>query len=168
MKQQPSIIQFVAVLMIAPFAEELVKPLALKNRTVFRELNELEDGLIYGAVAGLGFSATENLLYGTTFLEEGLPYFFVLMAIRSVGGCLLHASATALTGYGYGKALLTRKSALRVLPYFFVAMIMHASYNFLVSWEDIGIVTGLVLALLLVVISIRYVRHKIQVLDKKS
>jgi RsiW-degrading membrane proteinase PrsW (M82 family) len=165
-QNQTSIIQIIAVLMIAPFAEELVKPLALRNRIVNRELNEIEDGLIYGAVAGLGFSATENLLYGFSFLPEGLIYFLVLMSIRSVGGCLLHASATALTGFGYGKALLQKKSIIRVLPYFVVAMLMHASYNFLVSWEDIGVATGLILALIIVLSSWRYVRKKIRSLDR--
>lgn len=164
-QNSPPIFQIIAVLMIAPFAEELVKPLALRNKIVYRELNEIEDGLIYGAVAGLGFSATENLLYGFSFLQEGLVYFLILMSIRSVGGCLLHASATALTGYGYGKALLTKKSIIRVFPYLVVAMLMHASYNFLVSWEDIGVVTGLFLALIIVVISWRYVRKKIQSLE---
>jgi RsiW-degrading membrane proteinase PrsW (M82 family) len=52
-----------SAVVIAPFAEELVKPLALGSKTVKKELTELEDGLIYGAVAGLGFSATENLFY---------------------------------------------------------------------------------------------------------
>jgi len=59
-------------IIIAPFVEELVKPFALRTRIVKREIKELEDGLIYGAVAGLGFSATENLFYGYSFLSEGL------------------------------------------------------------------------------------------------
>jgi len=162
----PPLFHIFAVLMIAPFAEELVKPLALKTKTVYRELNEFEDGLIYGAVAGLGFSATENLLYGFTFLSEGILYFFVFMTIRSIGGCLLHASATALTGYGYGKSLLSKKSIFRVLPYFAAAMLMHATYNFLVSWEEIGVLIGLGVALLIVLFSIRFIRKKIRVLDQ--
>ncbi|MDG6219001.1 MAG: PrsW family glutamic-type intramembrane protease, partial [Candidatus Thermoplasmatota archaeon] len=121
--KQGSIRQMIAIIFIAPFAEELVKPLILGAKTVRSRLTELEDGLIYGAVAGLGFSATENLFYGTGFLREGLVYFFVLMTIRSIGGCLLHASATAITGYGYGKALLRKTSKLRVIPYFIIAMI---------------------------------------------
>ena len=157
--------QVITAVIIAPFAEELVKPLALKTNTVYRELDEFKDGLIFGAVAGLGFSATENLLYGLSFLREGLIYFLVLMSIRSVGGCLLHASATALTGYGYGKSLLMKTSALRIVPYFIAAMLMHASYNFLVSWDTNGPITGLVLALILVYISISYVRSKIKSLD---
>lgn len=163
--KQASIRQMIAIIFIAPFAEELVKPLILGAKTVRSRLTELEDGLIYGAVAGLGFSATENLFYGTGFLREGLLYFFVLMTIRSIGGCLLHASATAITGYGYGKSLLKQTSKLRVIPYFAIAMIMHAAYNFSVSWEKIGVFTGLLLAFVLVYLSIKIIRRKIRTLD---
>jgi len=156
------------VLFIAPFAEELTKPLALRLKTVKKNLNELEDGLIFGAVAGLGFSATENLLYGRSFLPEGLWFFLILMSIRSVGGCLLHASATALTGYGYGKSILRGKSFLRVIPYFVVAVFIHAFYNFLVSFDRIGLASGLFLALIFVILTIYLVRKKIRGLDVQS
>ena len=152
-------------ILIAPFAEELVKPFALRTKTVKRELDELEDGLIYGAVAGLGFSATENLFYGYSFLSEGLFVFLVLIIIRSFGGCLLHASATALTGYGYGKTVINRKSIIRVLPFFILAVLMHAFYNFLVSFDFIGLISGLFMALIFVAISIHLVRNKIRKLD---
>ena len=66
-----STIGLLTAIVVAPFAEELTKPLALRIKRVDRELDELEDGLIYGAVAGLGFSATENLLYGFSFLIRG-------------------------------------------------------------------------------------------------
>jgi RsiW-degrading membrane proteinase PrsW (M82 family) len=155
-------------IIIAPFAEELIKPFALRTKIVKREIKELEDGLIYGAVAGLGFSATENLFYGYSFLndwEEGIIFFIIFMLIRSFGGCLLHASATALTGYGYGKTLINRTSWLRIIPYFIIAVFAHATYNFLVSYDIFGAVTGLLLALLLVYISIRLIRSKIRNLD---
>ena len=152
-------------ILIAPFVEELVKPFALRTKTVKRELDELEDGLIYGAVAGLGFSATENLFYGYSFLSEGLFVFLVLIIIRSFGGCLLHASATALTGYGYGKTVINRKSIIRVLPFFILAVLMHAFYNFLVSFDFIGLISGLFMALIFVAISIHLVRNKIRKLD---
>ena len=163
--QEGSFLQVLATIMIAPFAEELIKPMALRTRSVRRELNEPEDGLIYGAVAGLGFSATENLFYGFSFLSYGFATFVIYMVIRSVGGCLLHASATALTGYGYGLTVLKKRSVLRVVPYFVMAMLAHGLYNFLVSWETIGVVTGLFLAFILVFFMIRYVRRKIQTLD---
>ena len=157
-----------AVIIIAPFAEELTKPLALRLKTVKKELNELEDGLIYGAVAGLGFSATENLLYGMDFLTEGLLYFFILISIRSFGGCLLHASATAWTGYGYGKTIMKHTSLIRVLPYFLLAILVHAFYNSLLSFDILGAILGLFAALTLAAITIQIVRNKIRALDKSS
>jgi RsiW-degrading membrane proteinase PrsW (M82 family) len=158
-----------SAVIIAPFAEELIKPLALRSKTVKKELTELEDGLIYGAVAGLGFSATENLFYGNSFLEEGLVIFIVLISIRSFGGCLLHASATSLTGYGYGKAIIKNKSVIRVFPYLLIAMIMHALYNFLVTFDFlIGPTLGLIFALIFVGLSIRYIRNKIRKLDSAN
>lgn len=160
-----NILGLVTIIIIAPFAEELTKPLALRTKTVKKELDELEDGLIYGAVAGLGFSATENLLYGWCFLSEGLFVFLVLIIIRSFGGCLLHASATALTGYGYGKTIIRGKSILRVLPFFILAIFVHAFYNFLVSLDIVGLVISLFAALIFVAISIRLVRNKIKFLD---
>jgi RsiW-degrading membrane proteinase PrsW (M82 family) len=156
------------VIVVAPTVEEFTKPLALRLKIVKRELDELEDGLIYGAIAGLGFSATENLLYGWTFLEESLIYFLILISIRSVGACLLHASATALTGYGYGKHILKRTSILRVLPYFILAIFVHALYNSLLSFDIYGAVAGLIISLLLSFSMISIVRTKIKRLDEKG
>lgn len=163
-----SMLTFSLLVVIAPFAEELTKPLALRLKTIKKELVELEDGLIYGAVAGLGFSATENLFYGASFLSRGLVVFFVLMAVRSVGACLLHASATAWTGYGYGKTVMRHTSFVRVLPYFVLAMVIHGAYNFLVSYELLGAVMGLVAALVFAGWTIHVVRKKIITLDRRN
>jgi len=162
-----NMISLLTVVVVAPIAEELTKPLALSLKTVKKEIDELEDGLIYGAVAGLGFSATENLIYGYSFLSQGLIYFLVLIIMRSFGGCLLHASATAWTGYGYGKTLLKHTTLIRVTPYFILAIFVHGFYNFLVSFELIGALYGIAAAFGFVLISITIVRKKIQKLDKK-
>jgi RsiW-degrading membrane proteinase PrsW (M82 family) len=155
------------VIVIAPAAEELMKPLALRLETVKKEIDELEDGLIYGAVAGLGFSATENLFYGWSFLAEGFTVFLILITLRSFGGCLLHASATAWTGYGYGKTLMKHISVAYVIPYLILAVVVHGFYNFLVSFDMIGILTGLLTAFIFVAISITLVRKKIKTLDEQ-
>ena len=161
-------VSLVAVILIAPVVEEFTKPLALRLKTVKKEIDELEDGLIYGAVAGLGFSATENLLYGLDSLSEGLLFFFVLITMRSFGACLLHASATALTGYGYGKTIMKRASILSVLPYFILAIFIHSFYNFLVSVDVVGVGVGLIVAFVFVAFTIRFVRKKIQMLDRQT
>ena len=163
-----NILALTMVIIIAPVVEEFTKPLALRLKTVKRELDELEDGLIYGAVAGLGFSATENLLYGWSFLTESFLYFLILISIRSFGACLLHASATALTGYGYGKHIMRHTSILRVLPYFILAIFVHALYNSLLSFDIYGALAGLIIALLLSLVLISIVRNKIKRLDEEG
>ena len=157
----------ISLVLIAPFAEELTKPIAMRFNIVKKELVEPEDGLIYGAVAGLGFSATENLLYGyDAFITEGFLFFLLLIAMRSFAGCLLHASATAWTGYGYGQYIMNKTKFSKVIPYFVLAIAIHGLYNFLPAF---GMITGLSLSVLVafvfVAISIRYVRKKITTLD---
>jgi RsiW-degrading membrane proteinase PrsW (M82 family) len=165
---QAEMAPFLATVVIAPVIEEFTKPLALHLKSVRNNLDELEDGLIYGAVAGLGFSATENLLYGYSFLSEGIVVFLVLMAVRSFGGCLLHASATALTGYGYGKTVMKHSSLFGVLPYFILAIFLHGFYNFLLSYDFVGMISGFFLAFLFVIIAIVMIRNRIKTLDKKT
>ena len=161
-------VSFLAVVVIAPVVEEFTKPLALGLRSVKKEINELEDGLIYGAVAGLGFSATENLFYGLSFLQQGFLIFLILIIMRSVGGCLLHASASAWTGYGYGKTLLKHTSVVRIVPYFILAILVHSFYNFLVTFDLWGIVGGFFAAFSFVILTIVVVRRKIRRLDAQT
>jgi len=163
-----SIFLLITASIIAPFAEELTKPLALSLKRVKRELVEPEDGLIYGAVAGLGFSATENLFYGAdAYLNEGLLYFILLISIRSFSGSLLHASATAWTGYGYGKVVMKQKRLISVLPYFILAIIVHGFYNFILTFDNIlaGLSIGFFSSLIFVIVSIYFIRKKIIQLD---
>lgn len=161
---------FIMVVVVAPFAEEITKPLALRFNIVKKELDELEDGLIYGAVAGLGFSATENLFYGyDAYVSEGLLHLIALMLIRSIVGCFLHASATAWTGYGYGRYILKHSRLITVIPFLLLAMFIHGFYNFLPTY---GVITGYAasffVAIAFVLLSIVIVRKKIQKLDSRN
>ena len=164
---EPGTLLLVSLVLIAPFAEELTKPLVMRFNIVKKELVEPEDGLIYGAVAGLGFSATENLFYGyDAFISEGVLFFLILITIRSFAGCLLHASATAWTGYGYGKFIMKKSKFVKVLPYFALAIIVHGLYNFLPAFGMItGISLGALSAFIFVSITIYIVRKKIMTLD---
>ena len=155
----------VLVVVVAPIVEEFTKPLVMGLRIVRRELKELEDGLIYGAAAGLGFSATENLFYARGFWDEGWLIFIMLVSLRTIGACLLHASATAMTGYGYGKAVLKQKPLLAVFPYFSLAIGAHALYNFLATFSLPGVAVGVGTAIFFSLIAITYVRGRIRSLD---
>ena len=51
----------ILAIIIAPIVEEFAKARGI--RLAGKDLDEVEDGLIYGASCGLGFAATENFLY---------------------------------------------------------------------------------------------------------
>ncbi len=151
---------------IAPVVEEFMKPLVLGLRSVRRECNEIEDGFIYGAAAGLGFSATENLLYEWSFVSQGALTFFFLVVVRSIACCLIHASATALTGYGYAKSIIQGKKVSTTVPFLMLAMGVHALYNFVVSFAVVGGIVCVAAGTLMAVLSIRFIRKRIRVFDE--
>lgn len=161
-----SLLIIVVGVVIAPIVEEFTKPLALATRIVKENIDEVEDGLVYGAVAGLGFSAMENLLYGIRFFNEGFWVLIALFYTRTVGCCLLHASATALTGYGFSKQLLHRKPFPTILPFFFSAIVAHSLYNlFAFSSVFTDQIIGVVAAVAFALLAITWVRKRIKKMD---
>src|SRR5437867_6066296 len=92
-------------LVIAPFVEEFAKAYGVLRRQFV--IREPEDGFVYGATSGFGFSATENLLYGLlAFATAGFGASIAQVAVRSISSSLLHASATSVTGYGIARRRL--------------------------------------------------------------
>jgi RsiW-degrading membrane proteinase PrsW (M82 family) len=136
-----------AAVVVAPIVEEGAKALGVV--LVASYIQRAEDGLVYGVAAGLGFAATENLLYELSALETGgLIAFLALAFVRSISSTLLHASATGVTGLGLGKAKVAGRPYMAALPYYLVAVLMHAAFNYLASLgtthpELLGDATGL-------------------------
>jgi len=124
---------FWAVVIITPLAAEIVKPLGLYF--VRFELREAEDGLIYGAAIGLGFAATENLLYGIFIMNNyGIDVLIDNIVMRSLSVTLVMACTTALTCYGISRAVASkhRTGRLYAFPLFFLAAVgMHGFINFI-------------------------------------
>ncbi len=160
----------ILVCVIAPFVEEFAKVLGVFN--VKSSVLEPEDGLVFGAACGLGFAATENLLYeGTAYLEYGFGMTYISTVVaRSVASTLLHGSASALAGYGLGKWILNRSYA--AIPFYLIAVFMHGAFNFLASVQliasgDIPIL-ALLAAIIFAVSSFGFIRRKIVKLDRRG
>jgi RsiW-degrading membrane proteinase PrsW (M82 family) len=148
---------------VAPVVEEATKGLGL--RWVKDEHVELEDGLVYGAAAGLGFSATENIVYGVSaYLEGGLPSVLWTVGLRTFTSSLLHASASALIGY----ALWRRRAGaggvgLGVAGFYGAAVLLHSMFNVAASAQlVITFVAGLALA----IGGFSWVRRRVRELDR--
>lgn len=111
-----------------------------------RYFNEHTDGIIYFALAGLGFGLPENILYTLQYgTKTGLLRIFLTP--------LFHAGLTAIVGYFLIKKKLNGGSIVGVIGALALAMILHAVYDFgLLS--DIHLMTGVsVLITLLTTVS---------------
>jgi RsiW-degrading membrane proteinase PrsW (M82 family) len=170
--ENPNTTNLILACVIAPLVEELAKSYGVFR--VRRFMRELEDGLIYGAAAGLGFAATENLFYESdAFLTNGAEAFIATAVVRTLSSALLHASASSVFGLGIARGALEGKSWL---PYYFAAVIMHALFNLAASmgaifegnFGDSAYLFGLSAAFVIAIVGITTVRAKIRVLDRRG
>lgn len=120
-----------ATVVLAPVTEELAKALGLgfvRDRDP-----EPEDGFIYGGALGLGFAATENILYVlTAFLLQGVELALVTAIYRGVVTVALHGAVSAIAGYGIWRARWGG-SPLFAAAAVLLAILVHALYNGLVT-----------------------------------
>lgn len=132
--------QFFLVLVVAPFVEEGLKALGVVGQR--SNLRLVADGPVYGASVGLGFGFFETVLYGLVgYAVGGLPTALTLIILRSVSSVLLHASSTAMFGYGYARSRLLGESG-KTGRFYLVAVGMHSTFNVLASVGSILLVLG--------------------------
>lgn len=150
-----------AAVVAAPLVEELTKGLGLGF--VRRHIDEPEDGIVYGVAVGVGFAATETLLYGLGQLNEATLLSAIgLVLLRNVTSLLLHASSSALLGFGYARVRLAGGAWPHLLPSYLVAVLLHAVYNGLVLTR---VWLGFLAALVLVVVVVTALRRHVRRLD---
>jgi len=131
---------FLHFLLVVGLVEESSKYVAVRvsaYRT--RDFNESMDGLVYGAIAGLGFAAPENLVY---VLSHGLTTG-IIRAVLSVPG---HALWGAIIGYYLARQKLGiggSSSGLHGLSY---AIVLHAVFDF--SLVALDPIIGITIAVL--------------------
>jgi protease PrsW len=119
----------------APIVEETAKAMILFLFFFWKkdEFDGVIDGIVYAAMAGLGFAMTENIqYYGRAVLEGGgggLTFVFIL---RGALAPFSHPMFTSLTGIGLGLARQTRNTAVKwIAPPLglMAAMSMHSIWN---------------------------------------
>jgi RsiW-degrading membrane proteinase PrsW (M82 family) len=88
-----------------------------------RFFNEHIDGVIYFALAGLGFGLPENIIYtlqGGT--QAGVTRLFLTP--------IFHAAITGMVGYFLAKQKVSKRSVLLVIVPFACAILLHGVYDF--------------------------------------
>jgi RsiW-degrading membrane proteinase PrsW (M82 family) len=151
----------------APIVEETLKavPLLAILRWGRDQLDDPVDGIVYAAMAGLGFAMSENILfYGRADLAGGLPEALDTFLLRGVASPFLHPLFTSATGLAVVLAA-TRGGRVRwALPLLglAVAALLHSTWN--TGLESVGfdlVYFGLFVPLLVgVVFAIRHVRRQ--------
>lgn len=124
---------------IAPVVEETAKAAAL-ILLVFRYRHEIDsplDGIIYGAMVGMGFAVVENVYYFiSVYLESGVDAWTGLVFVRALVFGLNHAFYTSMIGLGVAIGWLSRSTAVRIaapLAGWALAVFLHSLHNVVVS-----------------------------------
>lgn len=134
----------------APVVEEVAKAATLFavlfiGRTL---LDGPLDGIVYGALVGLGFAFTENVIYLTFAMLQGGPSGLLrgLYLRALLGGCN-HAAFTATTGAALGYAVTAGAGAGAVrwlvpLVGLGLAIVQHVAWNAVAASAINGVLCG--------------------------
>jgi RsiW-degrading membrane proteinase PrsW (M82 family) len=115
----PDAAMLLAAPISAPIVEEIAK--AVGVLAIFRllrpEFHNVRDGIVYGAVVGVGFNWFEAALYvAQGYAETGVPPYGLQLgsryALLGLGG---HAMSTGIFGAFLGIAMQTRRAWIRIL-----------------------------------------------------
>ncbi|HEV8324574.1 MAG TPA: PrsW family glutamic-type intramembrane protease [Myxococcota bacterium] len=109
----------------AAFPEELFKLVVIAGYCArHKDFDEPMDGVVYGAVASLGFATLENVLY----VSDGGIGLALVRALTAVPG---HAMSGAIMGYFVGQAKFASSGrSARIVAGYFVAVALHGLYDF--------------------------------------
>ena len=118
-----------------------------------KNFNEPADALIYSMTVGFGFSVFENIDYAT---KLGLDTFFY----RQLNAVPLHIGLATIWGMGIARAKFINKGKYfsTLVPYIFIAALLHFIYNFSVTLLNnsiLSLIVASIIALILILYSIR-------------
>ncbi|MCB0009300.1 MAG: PrsW family intramembrane metalloprotease, partial [Anaerolineales bacterium] len=101
---------------IAPLVEESLKGAALLLILFFwrSEIDSLLDGIIYGAMIGLGFGMVEDIFYFVSQYQAGGVEGWTATILLRTMFSLNHALFTGVTGLGIAAAKLTRNNMVKI------------------------------------------------------
>ncbi len=154
-----------SVVIGAPVIEETFKGIALVVVLLIArdEFDSVLDGLVYGALVGVGFAMTENILYfGGTYVTGGPGEFGILVLARAGLGGLGHPAYTAVTGaaIGWSRGRYGQGMARFIVPVlgWLVAVALHVAWNgglvLTAIWvgEDAGLLQMVAIQTLIVIV----------------
>jgi RsiW-degrading membrane proteinase PrsW (M82 family) len=108
---------------VAPFAEETLKPLG----ALLRRPRSARDAFLFGAAAGAGFAAIENILYASGWFwsfDGWLP-----ISLMRLSGCALHLLGAGLVSLGWYQWRHEGRGFGQLAKRYALAVGIHALWN---------------------------------------
>jgi RsiW-degrading membrane proteinase PrsW (M82 family) len=139
----PDLADATSATLIAPPVEETLKGLALIGILLLwrHELDSPLDGIIYGAMVGLGFAMVENVYYFlSVYAQGGVEEWGINIFTRGVIFGLNHALFSSLAGLGIAIGRLSRSKFTRFaapVSGWMAAMFVHFVHNLTASLIDV-------------------------------
>ncbi len=128
--------------LVAPVVEEVNKGIIVLMFAWFSsEFDNVTDGLLYGAVVGLGFAFSENVMYFMRVHQESGQFAWIQnMYVRSFFSAGVHACATALFGacLAYGRHSRWTEKLVAVFVGWALAVMVHSFWNSLLAASEIS------------------------------
>lgn len=131
---------FINAFFLVALPEELIKFLVLYVYcTRLNEFNEPMDGLVYGAMAGLGFGVNEAFLYAKSYIYEGETFIQVADSIlmRGIMALPSHAFDGVIMGSFIGICLFRKVNKLIFIGLaILVPTIIHGLWDYLLFIDE--------------------------------
>ncbi len=174
----PTLFTLATAVVVAPIVEESLKATGVLSAR--SKLTEVENGIIYGSAVGLGFSATENILYFVSaYYMAGAVALISSILLRFMTSTFLHLGASGVAGYGIGIANVQRAAGIKPIdwrPYLFAAMGLHSLFNFISflpallsgQYSTEILVASFLMGIVMVWLVFIILRRKIKTLDRTS
>jgi len=112
-----------------------------------KEFNEPMDAIVYGIVVSLGFALNENYDYVYNFAEQFKATSWEIALARSYSAIPMHAACGVIMGFYFGQNYFIEQGRSFSLA-LIVPIIIHGSYNFLLSFNGIYAQAIVVLAII--------------------
>ncbi|MBI2339436.1 MAG: PrsW family intramembrane metalloprotease [Deltaproteobacteria bacterium] len=128
--------------LVAPVVEETNKGIiVVLFAWLSREFDNLTDGLLYGAVVGLGFAFSENVMYFVrTYHESGQFAWIRNMYVRGFFTAGVHSAATGVFGGCLAYTRFSRWSdrLLAAMMGWGLAVMIHSFWNSVLTESDLS------------------------------
>ena len=112
-----------------------------------KEFNEPMDAIVYGVIISLGFAINENYDYVYRISEEANILSWDMALARSYSAIPMHAVCGVIMGFYFGQNYFIERGKSFSLA-LIIPIIIHGSYNFLLSFNWFYSLTILILAVI--------------------